>query len=111
MERWTIREPVNGKYDGHINSSGPYPASFGRFDYRTVFDLAVESVEVICAPESDQRTRLMVPSIRKGVERGVRICHDLGELVTSLLIEIPHVSMHPFDPNDLGSCHGSTLPT
>lgn len=109
MERWTIREPVNGRYDCHINSSGPYPASFGRFDYRAVFDSTVESVEVVCPPESNKRTSLIVPSIRKGVERGLKICRDLGELVTSLRIEIPQVDVHPLDLDDLGSCHGSML--
>ena len=59
--------------------------------------------------ESDFRTSVHAPSIRKGVERGWQLIRDGGELVTSLRIEIVQVYTHPGDSELVGSSHGAML--
>jgi hypothetical protein len=109
VERWTIRQAVRATYDGHINSSGKYPSSFGRFDYAANFDLQIEGVEVVHAPDAERITIEHTASIRLGAERGLRIMRDIGELVTSVRLEIIRVYQHPPDFEQLGSNHGSSL--
>jgi len=109
MVRWTIPESVTGVYDRHYLSSGPRPASFGTFEYRTAFELGVESVDVTHPPDADSRTREHVPSIRMGVELAVANSRNRGELITSLRIEILQVRRHPPDRDLRGSIHGSML--
>jgi hypothetical protein len=109
MERWTIRQPISGVHDCHINSSGPYPASFGKFEYRVSFDLTAEAVDVTHPDTADLRTREHVPSIRKGVERALSLFRTQGELVTSVRIDVLQVTRHPTDPDLRGSSHGMML--
>lgn len=109
MERWTVREASSGRYDVHINSGGPDPGGWGRFDYRHWFDIAVETVRVVHPDDIDGRTRERIECLTRGVYRGVALMRKHGERITSLVIEIPRIVLLAPDYAQRGSTHGASL--
>lgn len=107
MERWTIREVLVGQYHTHINSGGPFPSGWGKFDYAATLDLGVETVEIVHPNAVDGMTREHFPSLKKGIERGWAFLQERGLFVTSLLIEVIQIERHPPDYELRGSPHGS----